>query len=217
LALAASRMEQETRVVENRISLKIDLKSGLIELDAPAESFEQAIAQTKELAGSLDFSAPAEAQAPKPTVSGAATEPSTIQEPIPAPARNGAARRMKTSKASAGRTGRIGSFEEVKGLLTEQQEIELRQFYVEKAPTEQSHQVLVAIVKGEQLLGRRGLGYNEIYTLMWLGGIKPLPRALDVVLLRLIQEQMVVREEGGFAAKFIGRDFVEQQLPKAAS
>jgi hypothetical protein len=102
----------------------------------------------------------------------------------------------------------------VKGLLTEEQEIELRKFYAEKAPTEQSHQVIVALVKGEQLLGRRGLGYNEIYTLMWLAGVKDLPKALDVVILRLMQEQMVVREEGGFAAKFIGRNFVEQELPK---
>lgn len=201
--------------MENRISLKIDLKAGLIELEAPAETFEQAIAQTKELAGSLDFSAPADVPATAPAAPEPPTEAPAIQEPIAAPARNGALRRTKASKASAARTGRIGSFEEVKGLLTEQQEIELRGFYSEKAPTEQSHQVLVAIVKGEQLLGRRGLGYNEIYTLMWLGGIKPLPRALDVVLLKLIQEQMVVREEGGFAAKFIGRDFVEQQLPKA--
>jgi hypothetical protein len=74
----------------------------------------------------------------------------------------------------------------------------------------------VAIVKGEQILNRRGFGFNEIYTLMWLAGVKDLPKALDVVLARLIREQMIVREENGFAAKFIGRNRVEHELPASA-
>jgi hypothetical protein len=201
--------------VENRISLKIDLKSGLIELDAPADSFEEAIAQTKALAGSLDFSGIAEGPAQPDTPAATNNGASQPSEPTGGP-RNGAPRRNRSSKASSGRAGRIGSFEEVRGLLTEEQEIELRKFYAEKNPTEQPHQVLVGIVKGEQLLGRRGLGYNEIYTLMWLGGVKDLPKALDVVILKLIQDQMVVREDAGFVAKFIGRNFVDQDLPRAA-
>ncbi len=80
---------------------------------------------------------------------------------------------------------------------------------------EQSDQVLVAIVKGEQLLGRRGFSFNEIYTLLWLSGVRDLTKALDVVLQRLLKEQMVVREAGGFAAKFLGRNRVERYLPLA--
>jgi hypothetical protein len=202
-----------------RITLKIDLRSGVIELDAPAESFEQAIAQTKDLAGSLDFASAIEAEARSPDSDGAGKDSAADESSRPglSAARNGSSgRKSRGGKLSSARSGRIGSFEEVRGLLTEPQEIELRAFFSEKAPAEQPHQTIVAIVKGEQLLGRRGFSYNEIYTLMWLGGVRDLPKALDVVLLRLMQDQMVVREEGGFAAKFVGRNFVEQELPRAS-
>lgn len=203
--------------MENRISLKIDLRTGVIELEAPAENFEDAVAQTKELTASLDFSV---SQESLPAANGGASAPANLttemNEGTSVPSRSsGSAKRPRAAKTSSGRPGRIGSFEEVRGLLTEQQEIELRQFFSQKAPAEQSHHALVAIVKGEELLNRRGFNYNEIYTLMWLGGVKDLPKALDVVLLRLIQEQMVVRDENGFSAKFVGRNFVEQELPRA--
>jgi hypothetical protein len=202
--------------MDNRVSLKIDLRTGVIEINAPAESFQDAIAQTKDLAASLDFAAALDA-APPPSP---ARNESVAAPPPPPPAgastKQPPAKRSKATKASSGRPGRIGSFEVVQGLLTEPQEIELREFFASKAPSEQSHQVLVAIVKGEELLQRRGFTYNEVYTLMWLGGIKDLPKAIDVVLLRLIQEQMVVREDSGFVAKFIGRNFVNQEMPKSS-
>ena len=200
--------------MEKRVTLKIDLSAGTIELDAPAESFDQAIERTKELTATLDLGgrrgavAPAVAEA-EPL----AAAPSEGTQANHSPRQKGRAGKAPTSSAS--RPGRIGSFEEVRGLLTEEQEIELRAFMTEKAPSEQADQVLVAMVKGEQLLGRRGFGFNEIYTLVWLSGVKDLPKALDVVLLRLAQEQMVVREPGGFAVKFVGRNRVERDLPRA--
>jgi hypothetical protein len=192
---------------EKRVSLKIDLQKGVIELDAPADGFDQAVSKTMELASSLDFS-PASADAVaradiSPEVESSKSE--TPQAAAPATAKT----RVRSPGGSAGRTGRIGSFEEVKALLSEPQERELRSFFTEKAPSEQSHKVLVAIVKGEELLERRGFSYNEIYTLMRLGGIKPLPKAIDVVLSRMAQDQFVTREGAGFAAKFLGREFVE--------
>jgi len=192
---------------EKRVSLKIDLQKGVIELDAPAEGFDQAVSKTMELASSLDFS-PASASAaaqsdPSPEVE--TSKPEILQTSASTVTKG----RARSPGGSAGRPGRIGSFEEVKGLLSEPQERELRLFFVEKAPVEQSHQVLVAIVKGEELLDRRGFTYNEIYTLMRLGGVKPLPKAIDVVLSRMSQDQFVTREAGGFAAKFLGREFVE--------
>lgn len=204
---------------KDRVSLKIDMRSGVIEIDAPAANFKDAIAQTKELAESLDFSAALEAAAPAQIPAPLTNEPTHVGAQPPATnssTKQSSSKKARASGASSGRPGRLGSFEEVKGLLTEAQEIELREFFATKSPNEQAHQVLVAVVKGEELLGRRGFGYNEIYTLMWLGGVKDLPKAIDVVLLRMIQEQMVVREENGFAAKFIGRNFVNQELPKSS-
>jgi hypothetical protein len=200
---------------EKRISLKIDVHNGLIELDSPAEEFEQAISKTMTLTSTLDFGRPrvedAPAASPEPLPPEATVQAAAGQIPPNARPSRG------NSKGSAGRPGRIGSFEEVKGLLSEPQEKELRAFFSEKAPQEQGHRILVALVKGEQMLGRRGFSYNEIYTLMRLGGVKPLPKAVDVVLARLMQDQFVVRDGGGFAAKFLGREFVEDQLPPKVS
>ena len=198
---------------EKRISLKIDLSSGTIELDAPADSFDQAIEKTRELAATLDLRgqlARSEKVAP-----GAAVEQNPARDLTPPPAPVTATRaRSKSAKSSGARAGRIGSFEEIHGMLSEAQEIELRAFMEEKAPAEQPDQVLVAMVKGEQLLNRKGFSFNEIYTLIWLSGVKDLPKALDVVLQRLIKDQMVVRETDGYAAKFVGRNRVERDLPR---
>jgi hypothetical protein len=192
-------------VDEKRVSLKIDLHNGVIELDAPAEGFDQAIAQTMELAGRLDFKAAPSAQQDLPPADPPSLEPKSAAIPSSFTPKT----RSRSAGGSAGRPGRIGSFEEVRGLLAEPQEKELRTFFADKTPTEQGHQVLVAMVKGEELLGRRGFSYNEIYTLMRLGGVKPLPKAIDVVLSRMAQDQLVTREAGGFAAKFLGRELVE--------
>lgn len=198
---------------ELRISLKIDVVKGTIEIDAPPDNFDQAVAKTMELTASLDFSQ-------------VRAEPSSRMDAPPSAPQNASSEngaqglpmatvrsKSRAAKASGARPGRIGSFEEVKGLLTEAQEKELRAYFGEKKPLEQGHKVLTAIVKGEQILNRKGFNYHEIYTLLWLAGVKPLPKAIDVVLLRLIQDQHVLREESGFTAKFLGREFVEQELP----
>jgi hypothetical protein len=200
--------------VEGRVSLKIDLATGTIELDAPASSFNEAIEKTKELAATLDLknrrSTPQSSeQTTGSTVSTGASANEAVTPP-PSPAR---ATRAKNGKSS-GRVGRLGSYEPIAKLLTEEQEIELRAFFTEKSPSEQSDRALVAMLKGEHLLGRKGFTYNEIYTLMWLGGVKDLPKALDVVLGKMIQEQTIIKEGAGFSTKFIGRNRVENDLPK---
>jgi len=67
--------------------------------------------------------------------------------------------------------------------------------------------------KGEELLGRKGFQYNEIYTLMWLAGVKDLPKALDQVLRTMMAEQLITKEEAGFVVKFVGRQFIDTKLP----
>lgn len=198
---------------ENRVSLKIDLTTGTIELEAPADSFNEAIEKTKELAATLDLQGRGAAKLreapPSPPVppSNNGTDQGSAQVNRP---------RSKTGKSGA-RAGRLGSYEPVPQMLTDEQQMALMDFMAEKSPTDQADRVLVAMVKGEELLGRRGFIYNEIYTLMWLGGIKDLPKALDVVLGNMIQDQWIVREGGSFAVKFIGRNRVENELPKRDS
>lgn len=117
----------------------------------------------------------------------------------------------KTS--SAGRPGRLGSFEPIRDLLTEAQHKEIYAYMQEKAPSDQEDQILVAVHKGEQLLGRQGFTYNEIYTLLWRAGIEPLPKAIDVVVQRLIQTQRMDKGDSGYFMKFLGQSRVDKELP----
>jgi hypothetical protein len=82
-----------------------------------------------------------------------------------------------------------------------------------KAPVDQEDQILVAVHKGEQLLGRQGFSYNEIYTLLWRAGVEPLPKAIDVVIQRMVQDQKVDKGDAGYFMKFLGQSRVENELP----
>lgn len=191
-----------------RISLKIDLSAGTIEIDAPATEFQQTVDKAKELLGQI----PASASSPHPAAPVAETgtklgnsEASETGRPK--------IKAVRSAGGSRGRPGRIGSFEPVDLGLSEKHERELRAFMEAKSPAEQAEQVAVALRKGEQILGRKAFAYNEIYTLLHLSGIRNLPKALDVILGRMMDNQWVVREgQGLFALKFVGRDHVEHKL-----
>ena len=193
------------------IQCKIDLKSGAVDVSAPPEHFNSAVEKAKELAVALaHHSAAARGQRQY------SAEPGEIEVAgvPPSPMQNATTRRR--AGGSAGRTGRIGSFEPADLKLTEDQERHLVKHYAEKRPLEQHEQVAVAMVKGEQLLKRQAFSYNEIYTLLRLSGEKELPKALDVVLNRMINDNWTTREGKGFALKFPARDFVDQHLPRSA-
>jgi hypothetical protein len=199
-------------VEESRVSLKIDLASGLIEIDAPQGSFDKAVSSAKELLAI----APGQRAQGKPSVQlPQVEEPQAVDSSTDSKAPERTKKATRGASASAARPGRIGSFEPVDLGLEEAQERELRSFMLERAPAEQADQVAVAIYKGEQLLRRKGFTYNEIYTLLRLSGGK-LPKALDVVLLRMSELQWVVRDGQQFSLKFVGRDHVEQKLGGAA-
>jgi hypothetical protein len=184
--------------------------TGTIELNAPAESFNEAIEKTKELAATLDLQGRARSHSAAfadTTSMRAAIVPEGVATPP-------SARPKGKPNRSGERAGRLGSYEPVPQMLTDDQQMELMSFFSEKAPSDQSERVLTAMVKGEQLLARRAFIYNEIYTLMWLAGVKDLPKALDVVLGKMIQDQCIVRDGNGFTVKFIGRNRIDNDLPR---
>lgn len=207
----------------DRVSIKLNVFDGTIEIDASSSDFEIAVDKAKELAVATQMGMRLrESMQPETPAAAAATNHQQMAL-APAPAQNvtsssagGGEKKQKAPRSpggSSGRPGRIGSFEPVKLGLSEADERALRDFIKEKAPIEQSHQVAVAMMKGEEILSRQGLEYNEIYTLMHLGGIKPLPKAIDVVLGKLTGENWVVRDGKTFSLKFVGRDFVTENLP----
>jgi hypothetical protein len=150
---------------EGRIKLKIDLRSGTLELDAPTADFELAIQRTKELAGSLQFGE--RPMAPEASVTEIAQGPSVPAGGQGAPSKSREKARSAGGKtSSAGRPGRLGSFEPIRDLLTDAQHKEIYAYMRQKAPVDQEDQILVAVHKGEQLLAKQGFSYNEIYTLL---------------------------------------------------
>jgi hypothetical protein len=187
---------------EKRIRLRIE-PNGAIEIDSPVENYAEAVAGARELTQGL-FVRSASALASAPA--------DTARQNDSAPRERARVRPARSTSSSA-RAGRIGSFEPQRDLLTEEQEISLRQFAEAKKPMEQGDQVLVAMRQGEELLGRQAFSYNEIYTLLWRSGIDPLPKALDVVVQKLIQDQRIERGDQGYFLKFLGRSRVDKELP----
>jgi hypothetical protein len=120
---------------------------------------------------------------------------------------------MKASGSSSGRSGRIGSFEPVNFGLSEDKERSLFDEYQAKKPASQPDKVVLAMYLGEKILGRKGLGYNEIYSVMRIGGERDLPKAIDVIISALRKDNWVTTDEEGYGLKFLARDHVEKNLP----
>lgn len=199
------------------ITCEIDLETGKVKIVAPPEHFAPAAKAVEGIIALRRLSNVGQADrgTSKP-VEGVGAAGSTQQgEHYRAPKDRGGARAGRSPGGSSGRAGRIGSFEPVAFDLSEDRERELHEFYGSKNPKSQSDKVACAMYKAEQVLGRKGLSYNEIYTAMRLSGERDLPKALDVLIARMIDDNWVSREAEGFALKFLARDYVEQKLPVA--
>ena len=69
---------------------------------------------------------------------------------------------------------------------------------------------------GEKVIGRSACDYNDIYTLLHIGGERELPKALDVVIAQLQKENWAAKEGRSFTLKFLARDYVEKLSAEAA-
>jgi hypothetical protein len=116
--------------------------------------------------------------------------------------------RRKPQNSSA-RTGRLGGFEPVKLNLDEAQQRQLYTEYQGKIFSTAGEKAAVAMLIGEQLLDKKVFGYNEVYTIMNLGGEKSMPKALDVLCGDLVRDNWIQREaDGSFSLKFLARDHI---------
>jgi hypothetical protein len=205
----------------DRISLRVNIASGLIEIDAPVANFSEVAEHAKVLLGIAKSELPlVRERAFEAKRTGVEDTPLHSSASSAEGAAVTAERRAKAGRSSggsSGRPGRIGSFEPVELSLTESQERSLRDYFKAKAPEEQLHQVAVAIAKGEEILGRKGLEYNEIYTLMKLGGVKTLPQAIDVVIGKMVSDNWATKDGKKYSMKFVGREYIEENLPAGKS
>ena len=148
----------------DRIHLKIDIRSGTLELDAPTADFDQAIQKTKELAATLELGKGL-SNVPEPAVSPALPAAAPGAQAVPPGGKKEKVRATNGRSVSTARPGRVGSFEPIRDLLSEKQHQELHSYAQSKAPVDQEDQILVVVHKGEELLSRQGFSYNEIYAL----------------------------------------------------
>lgn len=205
-----------TAMENDRITISYDPSTGKLEFSAPKDQLEKASDTAQVLIKTAHACLlPKDRTNNKTSPAGDAPRtapdaPGTDPKPSPGP------RPQKKSGESSGRTGRIGSFEKVNFGLSEDQERAIYEFYTARRPPEQKHQVAVAMCIGEKVVGRPSFDYNEIYTLLHIGGERELPRALDVVVAQLQKENWVTKDGRSFALKFLARDYVEKLSSEAA-
>lgn len=198
----------------DRITISYDPSTGKLEFSAPSDQLGKASDTAQILiktahACLLPKDRTNSKLPPVETPPQAALHAAGASKPAPG------TRSQKKSGESSGRTGRIGSFEKVNFSLSEDQERAIYEFYTARRPPEQKHQVAVAMYIGEKIIGRTSFDYNEIYTLMHIGGERELPKALDVVVAQLQKENWIAKEGRSFALKFLARDYVEKLRSEA--
>jgi len=197
----------------DRVTITYDPLTGKLEFSAPKDQLEKASDTAQILIKTAHACLlPQDRVASKAPQAAAQHKAENNNEVRAAPA----ARSAKKAGESSGRSGRIGSFEKVNFGLVEDQERAIYEFYTTRRPSEQKHQVAVAMYIGEKILERQTFDYNEVYTLMHLGGERDLPKALDVVVSQLAKENWIVRDGGSFGLKFLARDYVEKLNVEAA-
>jgi hypothetical protein len=203
--LVLQNSAKKESVLENDlITISYDPSTGKLEFSAPKDQLEKASDAAQVLIKTAHACLlPTSRSAPEQDVHPTAT--ATPAPPKPAPTRS-----TKRPGDSSGRTGRIGSFEKVDFAISEDQERAIHEFYMARRPAEQRQQVAIAMYIGAKVICRPAFEYNEIYTLLHLGGERELPKALDVVIGQLSKENWVVKEGRGFALKFLARDYVEK-------
>jgi hypothetical protein len=202
------RLQRDENVQDERIVISYDPTTGKLEFSAPKDQLEKASDTAQVLIKTAHACLMPQNRNQSKTV-----DADPIKEAKQPPA---AHRHTRKSGESSGRPGRLGSFEKVDFGLTEDQERAIYEFYTTRRPPEQKHQIAVAMYIGEKVLGRQAFDYNEIYTLMYLGGEKDLPKAIDVVIGQLQKDNWLTREGRLFTLKFLARDYVEKLTAEAA-
>lgn len=197
--------------MENRtVKCRIDLTSGIVEIEAADEIFHKIAQEVQNMVQVLSGAVSSRAKSLSKPGMGSSTGGGSVPKPN-VPADRSGKKAPRGSAPSAGRPGRIGSFEPVMFGISEAQERDLLANYARKHPSEQMHKIAVAMYFGELALSQSVFDYNEIYSLMRLCGEKKLPKAIDVVLQKMIKENWATREGDGFSLKFLAKDYAAEE------
>lgn len=202
-----------TDIGDERVRIKLDIKTGELEVDSSAAQFTEVVKQISDLIPSLR-------QAQKATQATTGTGETNIEERADV---EGPRRRTRASKAPNGNNrGALGAtryqdFQPIKLGISDQAEIELQEFYKLKQPKGQEEQVATIILKLASLLGRDRLNYDQIYQGFRVVAEAYPPKSLAGVVSNMATKMLIEREADGIRLKIQGVDLVEKELPRKTS
>ncbi|MBQ4808702.1 hypothetical protein J4717_14590 [Phaeobacter sp. HS012] len=192
----------------SRVTLKLDVLAGTIEIDADAEDFERAATKASELLQTLHQSSTASRASLSIPLEEAAEPAETSAHDLK---QNRPVERKSPKRKGPG----VRKLAIIDDLLTEQDRQDLRKFYAEKAPKTQAEIIAVLCVKLEALTKKDRFSPDEVYTAIQAVDEKT-PANLVATFGNMISRQSFGSiEDGCFVPNFKCKDYVKHNLPKA--
>jgi hypothetical protein len=195
------------------VKIVINIRDGLLDLDADPQQLDQATECAIRLIDRLSSSphAPRSSLSHSPPSSSASVEPPDGAEQI-----NGSA--GATPEKSKGRkkkgVGKTKNWEYKPELLLDSDWAKVKDFVALKAPSTQNEKVAVFVSILSQLLNRKGFDGHEIHTCFKTLGERT-PASLTAVLGNMATEGLGHTSDGRFQLDFAGSQLVDHDLPKA--
>ena len=195
---------------DERVRVKLDVKTGELEVDSPASQYGEVVRQVSALI-------PALRQA-HVDAKGEERGSSEVHEETDATKRKPKSPKSTRPNNGSGR-GSLGAtryddFQPIKLGIDDKAELELKGFYETKKPKGQEEQVAVIIYKLSKLLGKERLNYDQIYQGFRIAGEAHPPRSMAGVVSNMGTKMLAERETDGVRLKIQGVDLVEKQLPR---
>ena len=191
----------------NLVKLKIDIRNGLIEVEADEGSFGEVMDRASLLLGQfsgIDAARPANS-APEPL---ARTVETTVEPTLVDPS-------VKSKRKRGSGGGKGPSWKMVPDLLNEQDRLDFKEFFGLKAPRTQNEQVAVIAARLKHLTNREAFSGDDIYTAFQIVGRKT-PGNLSAVFANMSNEGLGHVADKKFVMNFKVDDLVNHDLPPKA-
>lgn len=195
----------------DQVKISISLATGEVSIEAPASALNQVFDRLESFVPRLSDIAESSREREKPPAERVATG-GPLSATLPPDLGAGTTKQVTTKRQKAG-GGKNESYKAVDLGLTPEQRSAFKEFYISKAPDNQSDQVLVVIYWLIQNAGREKVSMDEIFTGMRTVGEK-IPKRISSVLSNLIIAAHISRENSESRLLHVGEDHVMHSLPK---
>lgn len=195
-----------------QVKISISLATGEVTIEAPASALSEVFDRLESFVPRLREIAES-AREHEGSLPGGANVTGDPAAPI-APSPSADASKQATTKRQKGGSGKNESYKAIDLGLTPEQRTAFKEFYISKAPDNQSDQVLVVIYWLIQNTGREKVTMDEIFTGLRTVGEK-IPKRISSVLSNLAIAAHISKENNEPRLLHVGEDHVMHNLPKA--